>query len=648
MKQRIPRIPVVATIAFVLLVAIVILWVRSPRHADLLMFYTPAGHLDGIASDRTGLLLCATEIPFGSEMRLSAGTMSTSPDDFAAVHDLLFEAANEKGHFLGFHVASGTIPPWGWRFNSLIVPYWALLIPLAILPLTGFRRVIVRRRRKRRLQCLGCGYDLRQSPDRCPECGRAARGAAADSSKERARNIFVRGIVATCLVAAIATAAAVLLARGARGMARGTMGSPELAILDRRFSELHVRGRRLDEFIPRLARHAGAKVAVDWEGLAFSEEQRAIPVNLDLHAVKLAAVLDTIRDDVGWSDDDIWAEPGSVHWGLGTDSPVFVRSYPVGDLLAAAKSTIQQPPDNALEDNEPPIISSTFTTSRFDLSEAGGVLCRLIENIIRVDERRDNGGPNRDLQVIGDRLWVLQTQEGHAAVRMLLSALRHPARPGAMPDPLPADRYANLDQPIRELNLDQTTLESAIDAVRDATHANIVVCWRDLEAAGFGRNQPVGLHLRNVTLGAALGAILKSFAHDFATMCTVRDGIILVGTQDHLYSRSIVVRAYDITDLLSRFYAQHPPTPLPPYGDPAYDRWQQATGSITKHMEDLVDTDSWQDNGGAWCSIRPFARMLVIAQTPAAHRKVAEVLRELRAGGQGATTMPAGERKPWP
>jgi len=52
------------------------------------------------------------------------------------------------------------------------------LLPLAtvtaVLPLVWLRREIRRRRRIKAGHCLSCGYDLRASPERCPECGAIA------------------------------------------------------------------------------------------------------------------------------------------------------------------------------------------------------------------------------------------------------------------------------------------------------------------------------------------------------------------------------------------------------------------------------------------------------------------------------------------
>ena len=58
-------------------------------------------------------------------------------------------------------------------WSYLVVPYWALTLALALIlaaTLQGLRR----RRRADRLKqnlCVQCGYDLRATPDRCPECG---------------------------------------------------------------------------------------------------------------------------------------------------------------------------------------------------------------------------------------------------------------------------------------------------------------------------------------------------------------------------------------------------------------------------------------------------------------------------------------------
>lgn len=66
------------------------------------------------------------------------------------------------------------------RGGVAIVPYWMLLL-VGGLAVFGRRLVwtpIVRRRRRRRGLCQACGYDLRGSAERCPECGRATAPAA--------------------------------------------------------------------------------------------------------------------------------------------------------------------------------------------------------------------------------------------------------------------------------------------------------------------------------------------------------------------------------------------------------------------------------------------------------------------------------------
>ena len=66
------------------------------------------------------------------------------------------------------------------RYRSWAVPYWALAVVTAIPLACPCGRALRRRRRRGRPGfCPDCGYDLRATSERCPECGRPTRNAAA-------------------------------------------------------------------------------------------------------------------------------------------------------------------------------------------------------------------------------------------------------------------------------------------------------------------------------------------------------------------------------------------------------------------------------------------------------------------------------------
>jgi hypothetical protein len=84
---------------------------------------------------------------------------------------------------------------WHGRLNRLLLPYWSLCLLFAALPLTWARRAIRARITRSRQQtglCPTCGYDLRATPDRCPECGEVPHNPPMQWTERAGKLLVVR------------------------------------------------------------------------------------------------------------------------------------------------------------------------------------------------------------------------------------------------------------------------------------------------------------------------------------------------------------------------------------------------------------------------------------------------------------------------
>ena len=81
-------------------------------------------------------------------------------------------AAGTWAHRLGFGHESHRGPDFQWR--AVIFPLWLPAALFAMFPAIRLPLYIRRHRRAREGHCPNCGYDLRATPKRCPECGTIA------------------------------------------------------------------------------------------------------------------------------------------------------------------------------------------------------------------------------------------------------------------------------------------------------------------------------------------------------------------------------------------------------------------------------------------------------------------------------------------
>jgi hypothetical protein len=630
-KKNLPRIPVISLLSLLLLVALIVFCARSRHHGDILGFYTPAGNLQALANDRQGILLFLSDVPFGREMGLSADSKSSSSDEFREIHEWLFDPANEKWHFLGFRLAKGTVATWTWKFNAVIVPYWALLIPLAILPMQMFRRLFVRVRRSRRGQCLVCGYDLRHSPERCPECGEPVRTKGkttiAKSNEPAAKSLRmpVTRFLALSFATALIGSVLALFWRGHQARTFGIWQAEEAAGMHRRIPEFYARGNLADA-IAALRKQTGTQIQVDWTQVNVEE----FKVDVHLYDIAVGTVLRSMVTQVTGSKPpgnnpaglEICPVGGKIIVGDVSALPHYLQIHSVGRIpMPSVAPTLRG------------IFSGPPQSPTAEMHAA-------LEGFLRsLDSSLTNNGTDDQEWAWADVVAMWHTPNGHAAVRKILAAVDNASSSNEPAEPVTP--HTNLNQSVAELDLRDMTLTDAIETLRRQTGTNIAVDWHELWGANIHSLSPVSLHVWNTTVGRALALIFQSLNSTARPAFVVHDGIVEVMAAENELDTPL--RVYDIGALVADirdFTFTHSTTvPKPtPVGSRMFTGGTVVSQDdiiecIANFIEDFVIRNSWRDNGGAIGSMREFGGRLYIRQTLENHRKIANSLAILRSGG---------------
>jgi hypothetical protein len=405
LARRVVFMPLVA----LLCIGAAVLWRRSYGDVDLLIGVGPTAKLNAAGSYRGKLVFFSSSVPFDPGKQWSLQPVRAPLEEVQPLYEGLFEQGTTlRASLIGFQLGHGTIdvfkdPP---AFTAVTVPHWFVVLMTAVPTVLWMRGGVRRWRWGRHGRCRDCGYDLRSSPERCPECGAVPRKALPR---------------APAAVAAALVLAVVVVAPAARAGDWQNVVVPDLDLSN----------ATLGQALDKIGVLSGQNFVVRWPALKAVGLSRDTPVRLHLWDVRVGPSLRLVLDLVcggtvlGWDDVD-----GVITVSTSEDlaRETVTQVYDVRDLLAAMN--LSQVPG---------------------LPEEGRVwqelvdeLTRLITETIEADSWRDAGGSVGSLRELGGRLIVTQTPENHKQLRALLVRLREEfARPMPVIKPVAATAPAD-------------------------------------------------------------------------------------------------------------------------------------------------------------------------------------------------------------
>ncbi len=195
-------------------------------------------------------------------------------------------------------------------------------------------------------------------------------------------------------------------------------------------------------------------------------------------------------------------------------------------------------------------------------------------------------------------------------------------------------------------------LGDVIAFLETVTGQNFDVNWTSLELLSIDEQTPVNLQLKNVPINIVLDRLVDKISDPLSPAgWAVQDGIVQIASDEALRRNTSLV-IYDIRDLLIEIpdYQDAPDIDLQnvlqntggggggqsPFDgaqnddDEERDR-QDRIDQIIDIIQNNVDFEGWQDNGGDTGFIQELSGSLIIRNTPKNHRAISGLLSQIRA-----------------
>ena len=160
-----------SALSLMLGVAAAAVGVRSYVATDDILWTAPGARRVGLGTARGRVTFCVIEGLAPGEFgvpRNGKGFRYTNLTSYVGVHAFVPEVRTTF-HAAGFERKEAKY--FTARLRWFVAPLWSVLLVATPLPTVWLPWFRTHRSRRRHGLCVTCGYDLRATPGRCPECG---------------------------------------------------------------------------------------------------------------------------------------------------------------------------------------------------------------------------------------------------------------------------------------------------------------------------------------------------------------------------------------------------------------------------------------------------------------------------------------------